>query len=207
MSSWWSQGSQQMREDLNQLLLMQVPHQNSVTPKSSGQPVLRDVSTWLDFGMRSFYASRSKCMNAFQHQKASLNMLLTRVVQADVLLNIARCFSAKGFPTAPKEEEKPQKNYYKKLQASGETPEFGGTCAHTHVSGSLHLLLSCPYPIPLVYANECSFCQDIPRHSDIFMSEALVGVDIIDGTFIGWAQLSNTLLSSWTIICERNLTN
>jgi len=85
-----------------------------------------------------------KCMN---DQKASLNMLLIRVVQADAL-NISRWFSVKGIPTAPKEEEKPQRNYYKKLQASGEMPEFGGTCAHTHARGSLHLLLSCPYPIP-----------------------------------------------------------
>jgi len=88
-----------------------------------------------------------KCMNAFQHQKASPNMLLIRDVQADALLNISRWFSVKGIPTALQEEEKPQRNYYKKLQASGEMPEFGGTCAHTHASGSLHLRLSCPYPI------------------------------------------------------------
>jgi len=87
-----------------------------------------------------------KCMNAFQHQKASLNMLLTRVVQADALLNISRWFSVKGIPTTPKEEEKPQRDYYKKLQASGEMPEFGGTCAHTHASVSLTSVLLSGHP-------------------------------------------------------------
>jgi len=157
--------------------------------------------------MRSFYASRS-----WQNASAPFTvkkrpwMLLTRAVQANTLFNISRCFSVKGFLTAPKGEEKSHYQIYKKLQASGETPEFGGTCEHACQQFSPSAsFVSISYLISIHLW--MFFCQDLSRHSDIFISEALVGADIIDGTFIGSTRLSNTLLSNWTIIVRENLTN